>query len=283
MSEPGRIRVLFVEDDAQQHEMVCDYLARSDFGFVTTVASSLANALREARAGTFDVILLDLNLPDSRGLATLDALRAAVGTPIVVLTAQHDTDLTREIMHHGAQDFVPKDPQTPRFLARVVYYAVERARLQAEVDRATDVASRLREAQTLGAVGRPKLTVTAEMMGEHGLQQAAPAQFTECVRLFREAVGATLEAQIYRGREPDTRNRLLQLADLLGRARATPPDIIDTYRGALAAPATEAGATGLTAAWREEARLLLIGLLGHVLSYYRMRAVSDNFTTSDPS
>lgn len=89
--------------------------------------------LREAithcdRAPT-DVVMLDLTLPDSYGLASLDTLLAAVpGLPIVVLTNTNDDDLAVEAVRRGAQDYLFKRHVNQEILVRSLRYAIERQR-----------------------------------------------------------------------------------------------------------------------------------------------------------
>ncbi len=85
-----------------------------------------------------DVVLLDLGLPDSDGLATLEQVdrRAA---PVVVLTGRDDDRLGMEAMERGAQDLLVKDQMTPSQLARAVSFAIQRHRQhlqQQETERA---------------------------------------------------------------------------------------------------------------------------------------------------
>ena len=75
----------------------------------------------------FDLVLLDLNLPDSSGLETLNAvLEVAKATPVVVLTGMSDARIGREAVERGAQDYLMKDHVTPRLLSQTVAYAIER-------------------------------------------------------------------------------------------------------------------------------------------------------------
>jgi diguanylate cyclase (GGDEF)-like protein len=79
----------------------------------------------------FDVILLDLNLPDSIGLQTLDNLNGMFPQiPIIVLTGLNDAELTMQSVQHGAQDYITKEECTSQLLTRVVYYAMERKRIE---------------------------------------------------------------------------------------------------------------------------------------------------------
>lgn len=264
----GAFRVLVVEDDQAQREIVEAYLARPGFSFEMTVVDRLDAAL--AAPHPFDAILLDLNLPDCVGLETLDRMRAHTPTPIVVLTGLVDgidTDLTREVLSRGAADYIPKDTHAGKVLARTLFHAIERHRLMQQIAQATEEAARLRESAQLTGVGQPPLSVTAAVIGERTLRQEAPEAFAEVVKAFAAVVNQSIDAQRYRNSKVDPRAGLYELAEALGRQRAAARDVIELYRESIAS----AGNAG----WREEARLVLIALLGHVLSFYRMRAVVD--------
>jgi C4-dicarboxylate-specific signal transduction histidine kinase len=77
------------------------------------------------------LVLCDLGLPDSTGLATAQALAARVpALPLVVLTGSHDQDLGRGAIREGAQDYLVKDELNGAVLARTLRYAIERKRLE---------------------------------------------------------------------------------------------------------------------------------------------------------
>ena len=75
----------------------------------------------------FDVALLDLDLPDSRGLDTIKRLNAQnPGFPIVVLTAQRQESYAMQALSAGATDYLVKDEIVPNLLIRVLNFAIER-------------------------------------------------------------------------------------------------------------------------------------------------------------
>jgi diguanylate cyclase (GGDEF)-like protein len=83
---------------------------------------------------TPDLIVLDLTLPDGRGLETLTRVRERFAfAPVVLLTAVEDPDIEERALGAGAQDFLGKDELTPRALRRVVRYAMERHRAQIDL------------------------------------------------------------------------------------------------------------------------------------------------------
>lgn len=142
--------VLLVEDDDLQERLYRTMLYRergagpmpTDGGESTTTTVETARTLEDARtaleddAESFDLVLLDLNLPDSLRLETLDAVLETVdGTPIVVLTGIDDAEIGRKAVERGAEDYLVKDRVTPRLLDQTVTYAVERRRRTAEIER----------------------------------------------------------------------------------------------------------------------------------------------------
>ncbi|THE64458.1 response regulator [Salinadaptatus halalkaliphilus] len=93
------------------------------------------SALEDA-SEPFAAVLLDLNLPDSAGLETLNAVLEVVEeTPVVVLTGISGATVGREAVERGAQDYLMKEHVTPRLLSQTVTYAIERRRRTGELDR----------------------------------------------------------------------------------------------------------------------------------------------------
>lgn len=93
--------------------------------------SSTYPILKLVVAKHFDVILLDLGLPDSRGLDTLRTLRGRNPyVAIVVLTGKEDEELALEALKQGAQDYLVKNELRGRELHRAIRYAVERSNFE---------------------------------------------------------------------------------------------------------------------------------------------------------
>jgi diguanylate cyclase (GGDEF)-like protein len=98
--------------------------------YVLTTVASLGDAWPLLEAESVDVVLTDLNLPDSQGLDTLAALRARVPhVPIVVLTGVSDQGTGIRAVQMGAQDYLEKGAFDGRLVQRAVLYAIERHRL----------------------------------------------------------------------------------------------------------------------------------------------------------
>ncbi|MEZ5288912.1 MAG: response regulator [Vicinamibacterales bacterium] len=121
------IRVLLLEDSPSDTFMLIDSL-KSTFAmeFEVTPAETLAEGTALVGGESYDVAIVDLNLPDSEGLQTYTRLReAAPEVPIVILSGQADDALTRDLLAAGALDCLPKG-LSPAMLARSIRFAVER-------------------------------------------------------------------------------------------------------------------------------------------------------------
>jgi signal transduction histidine kinase len=128
--------VLIVEDDEGDYTLTHGLLRRTAGEFVVTWADRLEATLAALREKPFDVILLDLNLPDSTGWDTLDTvLRQAPVTALIVLTGRDDEQTGEQAVHRGAQDYLVKShlTESPHLLVRSIRYAIQRCRLQGEL------------------------------------------------------------------------------------------------------------------------------------------------------
>ena len=110
-------RVLLVEDDARLASMVSDYLGEA--GFRVGVAPTGADAMRLVEAEDFDLVILDLMLPDADGLDLCRSIRAKSDIPLLMLTARGDP-LDRVVgLELGADDYLPKPFEPRELLARL--------------------------------------------------------------------------------------------------------------------------------------------------------------------
>ncbi len=125
----GPVRVLLVEDNPGDARLTQEYLDESGAHFETRVAMArtLEEALLRVNAEEFDIVLLDLSLPDSRGLETFTSFyEKARRIPILVLSGQEDEELAREIVKRGGQDCLPKDILSAPLLRRSIRHGIER-------------------------------------------------------------------------------------------------------------------------------------------------------------
>jgi Flp pilus assembly CpaE family ATPase len=121
-------QLLLVEDNPGDARLVREMLKDAKHAtFVVHSADTLLAALTALSKERFDVVLLDLSLPDSHGLETLSAMqRNAVGAPIVLLTGQDNERMAVTAVERGAQDYLVKGTLTPDNLVRSLTYAIVR-------------------------------------------------------------------------------------------------------------------------------------------------------------
>ena len=131
------VRVLLVEDNPGDTRLIKEMLSGPAYFSVTyqlSHADQLGEAVQVCFGNRVDVILLDLNLPDSTGLETLESLNGLFPQiPIIVLTGLNDAELTIQSVQHGAQDYITKEECTSQLLTRVIHYAIERKRIEAQL------------------------------------------------------------------------------------------------------------------------------------------------------
>jgi PAS domain S-box-containing protein len=124
------IKVLLVEDNPGDVFLLQEFLKEVNTVVVELMpVERLEKALNHLAKEIFDVILLDLSLPDSQGIETfVTAYQQAKATPIIVLTGIDDETLATRAMQEGAQDYLVKGQVTGDLLVRSMRYAIERQR-----------------------------------------------------------------------------------------------------------------------------------------------------------
>ncbi|MEY4194569.1 MAG: hypothetical protein RLZZ226_937 [Pseudomonadota bacterium] len=132
MSLPSLIRILLVEDEPGDAELLRISLRTArECRFDLTHVMTLADAGRQLHAASFDVILLDLSLPDSIGLDTVKAGHKLAGkSPIIVLTGRADIDFALSVLDAGASDYLVKEEVRASELVRVIRYAIHRKEME---------------------------------------------------------------------------------------------------------------------------------------------------------
>ncbi len=227
------MKILLVEDNPVDRMFVTQSLRQvAGFEYELVHCESLAGALEQLIESRFDIILLDLWLPDSEGLETSHrVVTAAPESPVVVMTATDDRALATEAIRSGAQDYLVKGAFPGSAIARVLQYAIDRHHFQCELaqrdNRFQQVLSRvpaivwttneaLEITSALGA-GLPLMNVNpqqivgqplaAHFSGSRATDRAVRAHQRaldgQSVALETEWLGRTFEVKIDPLREPD--------------------------------------------------------------------------------
>ncbi|GAB7018458.1 bacterio-opsin activator domain-containing protein [Halostagnicola bangensis] len=140
------VHILLIEDNPGDARLIQEMLRdseeltqrfnldeRTDERPTVTCETRLEDGIQALKTARIDVVLLDLNLPDSNGIETLESVHeTAESVPIVVLTGVRDQEIGVRAIQQGAQDFLVKDEVTTPLLVRTIYHAIERARQRRE-------------------------------------------------------------------------------------------------------------------------------------------------------
>ena len=131
------VRILLVEDSPSDALLLQESLAETRPGeFDFTHVECWADAVQCLREKQFDVLLLDLSLPDITGRETFLRARAeAPHLPIVVLTGEANEALGLEAVRHGIQDYLIKGQAYGRQTVRAIRYAIERKQVEEALKR----------------------------------------------------------------------------------------------------------------------------------------------------
>ncbi|MDB9436760.1 hybrid sensor histidine kinase/response regulator [Dolichospermum lemmermannii CS-548] len=122
------LKILLIEDNLAEARLLQEFikLTKSQ-NFSLVHVQKLQDGINQLNSEKYDVILLDLTLPDSQGLASIpQLLKQNPSNPIIVLTNTNDEELAIEAVRQGAQDYLVKRHVNPDTLVRSVRYAIER-------------------------------------------------------------------------------------------------------------------------------------------------------------
>ncbi|NGZ07271.1 MAG: response regulator [Magnetococcales bacterium] len=260
------LRVLLIEDSEADRLLVLESTLAGGAGgwshlppIRLTMAGDLAHALIFLGRERFDAVLLDLNLPDSFGMETFHRLRqAAPDLAVVVLTGLEDDALGADAIRHGAQDYLSKTSLESALLTRAIRYAVERQRLLNELERTRQ---RLRQEQEIQSLERLSSRTPGEGLRALSLERV----YTELVRQY---VITTRE------RHDPPREEIRALAARLEAMHAGARDVVLLHLKMLRGTGSWTTAAE-ERAFSQDARLVLVELLGHLMDRYRERAYAN--------
>lgn len=125
------LRILIIEDNPGDIILIRELLKTSGRLIDLSNATTLREAAELLNSNTYDVILLDLGLPDSSGLKTLkDFLYWEISPPVVVMTGLDDEDLALSALREGAQDYLVKNRLDSENILKSINYSIERKKLE---------------------------------------------------------------------------------------------------------------------------------------------------------
>lgn len=239
--EKPSVKVLLVEDSAAEARLIQEILRSTILTrFELVPVQRLHDAIVHLRSTHFDVVLLDLTLPDSTGLDSLSKLTDQfLSVPIVVLTNTNDDELAINAVRHGAQDYLVKRQMNPDTLVRSMRYAIERkqaaealreaneileqrvqertAELEQEIVHCQKIQARLELAQKAAKTGTfewnlqtNEITWTSEVEALYGLAPGSfGGQYEHWIELLHPDDRTKIESATINQRGLDTEFRIL--------------------------------------------------------------------------
>ncbi|MCG3202833.1 MAG: Chemotaxis response regulator protein-glutamate methylesterase [Gammaproteobacteria bacterium] len=136
--EPARaVNILFIEDQADIAALIRRRLsAHAGAGMVITHVSDLRSGLAALKTAAFDVVMTDLNLPDSRGVETVHRLlKICRYIPVVVLSAVDEDQAILDTVESGAQEYIVKGQTDGHVIARTIRQAIKRKQAELKLRR----------------------------------------------------------------------------------------------------------------------------------------------------
>jgi diguanylate cyclase (GGDEF)-like protein/PAS domain S-box-containing protein len=200
INDPGGT-VLLIEDNPADANLIQEALTDNRFGpFQIEWVKSLAGGIERLSQGGIQAVLADLLLPDSQGMATLDALAlAAPRVPILVITGLDDLGIASHLVQHGAKDYIPKGHLDGYTLSRALQNMIDRKKAED-----TLFADNERAQVTLNSIGDAVLctdiagnvtylNIVAETMTGWSRKEASGRALTEVFRIIDGVTGKPME------------------------------------------------------------------------------------------
>ena len=220
------LHLLIVDDDQRIRELLQKYLMLN--GFMVSIAQDSAHAKRLLKGLAFDMIVLDIMMPDQDGLSLARELRKSINTPILLLTARNEVEDRISGLEAGADDYLPKPFEPKELLLRI--HAILR--------RVPEPTSK-EEAPKILFLGATKYDVLKGELWEGKTQIRLTGTEAELMRIFSKNIGQPLsrmELVTQMGRdEGHAKDRAIdvQITRLRKKLESNPkePRYLQTVRG----------------------------------------------------
>ena len=173
------LHLLIVDDDQRIRELLQKYLMRN--GFMVSIARDAAQAKRLLKGLAFDLIVLDIMMPEQNGLSLTRELRETIDTPILLLTARNEVEDRISGLEAGADDYLPKPFEPKELLLRI--HAILR--------RTPDVAPP-EDTPKMLSLGATRYDVQKGELWDGDTQIRLTSTESELMRIFSKNIGQAL-------------------------------------------------------------------------------------------
>lgn len=121
-------KILLIEDNVDHQELIINEIQETyDNKAHITVSSTLYGGLSTLTQQKFEIILFDLNLPDSKANNTIEEINnLKLDIPVIALTSLNNTEHARTLLSNGVQDYLSKDKLSPDVISKSFFYSIER-------------------------------------------------------------------------------------------------------------------------------------------------------------
>ncbi|CAG9296023.1 response regulator [Celerinatantimonas diazotrophica] len=223
-------QLLHIEDNMADQILVQEVLEqRNEMHYDLTQIANITQAkqlLAQPSCPQFDIILLDLNLPDSQGLNSLtNVLKLYPGTPIIVLTGYENNALGLKAISMGADDYLSKSQVThANLLVKTIQYAIARSHHPAQ--------SHSEQPQKSASDNNYYLSKDTD--DDKPLRNTAPDLFAELCKIQQELIVLYADSEKTSEDNELIENLIKTIIRQLGDVHADPSDLIDLNKTALA-------------------------------------------------
>lgn len=270
-------RVLLVEDDLEDLEKLQTILIDAHpacfrRGFNLTCAETLAEGKKLIKQTDFDVVILDLMLPDSRGINTIKEMQSVIAQlPIIVLTSVEDEIVAVKILELGACGYLSKTVLDNNLLIYAIRTAIERKLQLAKLEQQQQPAQEIALLEHLLEEGK---SLGEQILQSESLHQKMPDVLTEIKERYNELLDSFVQQKIYKVKNKTARN-IDVLVEQLGYLQATPKDLIEIHTSILKQKQAIIGQRQAMT-YTIEGRYLLLEMMGKLTNYYRKYYIGLN-------
>lgn len=265
------IRILLIADEQGDGGIIHTLLMQmvQTVPFVITPLQQIDIACSQLGQSCFDLVLIDFSLPTCEGIHTFNKIHAkAPELPIIILSSFEDSGSAIEAVRLGAQDYLVKGQIDSRLLVRSIRYAIERQRWRLTSQSEHWQHQQERELSLLEQLTSYQATVIAsKLYCNLPLEKTVSEEFQRLVEHYEQLLNLAMDQRQYRVTH-SIAEQMRGIAQQLGFLKASPRDVIALHTMAIK-PKIAQMSSGKAEAYMEEARIMVLQLMGYLASYYR--------------